>query len=341
MRPSPSSPGPRARRRPGSARLLPAAPLAAAALALLVAGAAVAPAAAAPGAAAPPAEVPAFSGARAMRWLRAQCDLGPRPPGSAAHARLRRLIRAKADSLGLRCVELCFEIDDPYGDGRLPVCNLVVSAGPPGGTRLWVGAHYDTRPRSDRETDPARAALPLLGANDGASGTAVLLHLAELLASRPPPRGVDLLFFDAEDYGREGDLQYYCLGSARLAGTWRDFGSPLAGGRPEGLILLDLVGERGLTVPMEGYSLRQAEAWTRRVFARAAALGLPAFVPAPGPAVYDDHLPFLRAGVPAVNLIDFDFPEWHTQRDTPAVCDPASLEQVGTLVADLAYRPEP
>lgn len=336
MRPSRSSPGPRARQRPRPARAAGAAPLVAAALALFAAGAA---AAAVPAAA--PAAAPAFSGARAMRWLRAQCDLGPRPPGSAAHARLRRLIRAQADSLGLRCVELCFEIDDPYGNGRLPVCNLVISAGPPGGARLWVGAHYDTRPRSDRETDPARAALPLLGANDGASGTAVLLHLAELLARQPPPRGVDLLFFDAEDYGREGDLQHYCLGSARLASAWRDFGSPLAGGRPEGLILLDLVGERGLTVPMEGYSLRYAEAWTRRVFARAAALGLPAFAPAPGPAVYDDHVPFLRAGVPAVNLIDFDFPEWHTQRDTPAVCDPASLEQAGALVADLIYRPEP
>jgi Zn-dependent M28 family amino/carboxypeptidase len=202
-----------------------------------------------------------------------------------------------------------------------------------------VGAHYDTRPRSDRETDPARAALPLIGANDGASGTAVLLHLAELLAAAPPPAGVDLLFFDVEDYGREGDLAHYCLGSARLARTWDEFGGPLAGGRPRGLVLLDMVGKRDLAIPMEGYSLRMAEPWTRALFARAAELGLDAFVSEPGPAVYDDHVPFLQAGIPAVDLIDFDFPEWHTQRDVPAACSPASLEAVGRLVWDLCRRP--
>ena len=217
--------------------------------------------------------------------------------------------------------------------------NLVISAGPPGGRRLWLGAHYDTRPRSDRERDPERARQPLPGANDGASGTAVLLHLAELLALSPPPRGVDLIFFDAEDYGREGDLAGYCLGSAALAAAWRGFGSPLAGGRPEGLIVVDMVGKRGLSVPMEANSLRFAAPWTRAVFERADELGLDAFVPVPGPAVHDDHIPFLQAGVPAVDLIDFDYPEWHTLGDTPAACSPASLEAVGRLLLDLCLRP--
>jgi glutaminyl-peptide cyclotransferase len=297
-----------------------------------------------PGAhAAPPAPgpVPAFSGARAMSWLRVQCALGPRNPGSPGQLRLRRLVSAHADSLGLSCARDCFVLDDPYGDGRLEVCNYVVSAGPSGGPRLWIAAHYDTRPRSDRDPDPRLAARPLIGANDGASGVAVLLHLAELLAAHPPPRGVDLLFLDAEDYGREGDPANYCLGATHLAAHWRDFGSPLAGGRPAGLVLLDMVGKRGLAIPMEGYSLQQAGAWTRAIFDRAAALGLDAFVPAEGPAIWDDHMPFLRAGVPAVDLIDFDYPQWHTSRDTPEACDPASLEQVGRLVTDLCYRPGP
>ncbi len=278
---------------------------------------------------------PQFSGARAFHWLQAQCALGPRPPGSPAHGELRRLIERQARQLGLRYATHCFAVKDPYGEGDLEVCNLVISAGPPGGRRLWVGAHYDTRPRSDRERDPALAARPLLGANDGASGTAVLLHLAELLEAQPPPCGVDLLFFDAEDYGREGDLAHYCIGSTRLAAGWRDFASPLAGGQPAGLILLDMVGKRGLEIPMEGYSLQMAPDWTRRIFARAAELGLAAFVSAPGPAIYDDHVPFLRAGIPAVNLIDFDFPEWHTAGDTVEACAPESLEQVGRLVWDL------
>ncbi len=294
-------------------------------------------AAIAPGASAPP----RFSGARAMRWLREQCDLGPRVPGSPAIERLRRRIEAHADSLGLRCVPLPFSLPDPYGSGELALCNLVISAGPRGGERLWLAAHYDSRPRCDRETDPRLAARALPGANDGASGTAVLLHLADLMAAQPPARGVDLILLDGEDYGREGDPGNYCLGSAQLAATWRTFGCPLAEGKPQGLILLDMVGQKDVSIPMEGNSLREAPEWTRRVFARADALGLGAFAPVEGPAVFDDHVPFLREGIPAVDLIDFDFPEWHTTRDTPAVCSAASLETVGRLVTDLAYRGVP
>jgi hypothetical protein len=150
---------------------------------------------------------------------------------------------------------------------------------------------------------------------------------------------VDLIFFDGEDYGVEGDLGAYCMGSRRLARSWDGFGSPLAGGEPTGLILLDMIGERGLQVPRELHSLQQAPAWSDAVYRRAAELGLWAFPDRPGPAVYDDHVPFLQAGVPAVDLIDFDFPEWHTTADVPAVCAPESLEQVGRLVTDIVYRP--
>jgi hypothetical protein len=116
-------------------------------------------------------------------------------------------------------------------------------------------------------------------------------------------------------------------------------GNPLAGGEPRGLILLDMVGERGLRIPMERLSLVRAPAWTREVFARAQQLGLSAFVPEPGPPVVDDHEPFLRAGIPAVDLIDFAYPEWHTHGDTPDACDASSLEQVGILLADLVFVP--
>jgi glutaminyl-peptide cyclotransferase len=284
---------------------------------------------------------PVFDGARAMHWLEAQCDLGPRPPGSPALEQLRGLIEAHADSLGLDRRRLCFDTRHPLTGAALTCCNLVVSIGPPGGDRLWFGAHYDTRPISDLDPDPARRAEPLLGANDGASGTAVLLHLMELLAATPPERGVDLLFFDCEDSGEAGDPESFCLGSRHLAGTWRDFASPLAAGRPQALILLDMVGRRDLRIGMEGFSRRLAPTLTRAVFARAAELGLRAFVPVPAPAVYDDHVPFLQAGIPAVNLIDFDFPEWHTAGDVPAVCDPNSLEQVGRLALSLVRRPLP
>jgi len=280
-----------------------------------------------------------FSGEQALALIEYQCGFGPRYPGSEGIVLLRRAIATHADSLGLAFTSLCFKQDDPYSDNELELCNLIISAGPPGGTRLWLGAHYDTRPFCDRDPDPSRRQEPLMGANDGASGVAVLLHLAEILAAAPPPRGVDLIFFDGEDYGREGDLHAYCLGSVHLARSWQDFGNPLAIGQPEGLILLDMIGKANLSVPMEAYSYQAAPGWTKLVFARALELGLFAFQPIRGQAVYDDHVPFLRAGIPAVDLIDFNFPEWHTTGDLPSLCAAESLTQVGELITDICYRP--
>ena len=291
------------------------------------------------GAACAAAAVPSFSGARALELIRDQCALGPRHPGSPGHAALRALIAAAARDAGLAAVELPFVETDPLTGDEIEGFNLVVSAGPAGGERLWLGAHYDTRPVADMDADPARRGEPILGANDGGSGVAVLLHLIELLGQAPPPQGVDLLFFDLEDSGRPRQPSTFCLGSRHLARTWQDFGSPLAAGTPRGLVLLDMVADRDLRIPMERYSLAHAPAWTRAVFDRAGALGLDAFVPEPGRGVVDDHLPFLQAGIPAVDLIDFDYAAWHTAADVPAACSAASLQQVGDLVADLVYRP--
>jgi len=284
-------------------------------------------------------EPPAFSGERAMELVIAQCELGPRIPGSAANAQLRKLIVAMAHEAGLRATSLCFEADDPQTGAPLELCNIVVSAGPSGGDRLWLGAHFDTRPICDKDPDPAKQSLPVTGANDGGSGTAILMHLIELLGTAPPPTGVDLLFFDGEDSGTAGSVEGFCLGSGHLAASWQDFGGPLAEGVPRGLIVLDMVGDRTLTIPREGYSDRYAKPWLDHVFQRAEELGLPAFINDVGPAVYDDHLPFLRQGIPAIDLIDFDYSPWHTDGDRPEACSGESLGQVGRLMVDLIYFP--
>lgn len=286
-------------------------------------------------------DLPLFSGARAMNWVRTQCDLGPRPPESPALARLRDLIVAHADSLGLACTRLPFSAPNPLGPGSLAGENIVVSAGPAGGSRLWLAAHYDTRPVADQDPDPARRRQPILGANDGGSGTAVLLHLMELLAARAPARGVDLIFLDLEDSGRSGDPGGYCLGSRHLARTWSDFGNPLAGGDPAALLVLDMVGGKGMLLRQEGYSVAHAPDLVDAVWGRAAGLGLRCFLPEPGGAIYDDHVPFLEAGIAAIDLIGLPYAHWHTVADTPANCDPASLAAVGTLVTNLIYRPLP
>lgn len=282
---------------------------------------------------------PAFSGARAMELVQAQCDLGPRPPGSAANKDLRQMIIDMARSNGLDVQSVCFTAVDPLSGEPVEICNVVISAGPSDGQMLWLGAHFDTRPISDQDADPENRTLPLIGANDGASGTAVLMHLMEIMGETPPPGGVDLLFFDGEDSGVAGSVEGFCLGSRHLAKTCRDFGNPLSRGTPRGLVVLDMVGKFNLQIPMEAYSLVNAPDWTRAVFERAAILGLPAFVMERGQGVYDDHVPFLEMGIPAVDLIDFDFPQWHTTGDTPDICSPASLESAGRLMVDLIYNP--
>jgi len=284
---------------------------------------------------------PVFDGDRAMALLVKQTEMGPRTPGSSGNLLLRNTIISKAEKGNLRVKTHIFESVMPMGSSPVELCNVIVSAGPEGcsaGARLWLGAHFDTRPVCDRDPDSSLHEQPLVGANDGASGVAVLMHLMELLAANEPDVGVDLIFFDGEDSGLSGDPFTYCLGSQRLASTLGEFGNPLNSECCDGLILLDMIGDRDLFIPMEGYSLRNAPEFTKKVFQRAAELGLPAFSMTPGQTVFDDHVPFLQRGIPAVDLIDFSFPHWHTTSDTPESCSPGSLSQVGHLVTDLVYR---
>lgn len=281
--------------------------------------------------------VPEFDREAAWEYLLAQLEFGPRAPGTEGHRAcgnwLIEVLRERAD----RVLPHTFVVEDPYSDQNLQLTNIRASFRPELDDRIALGAHWDTRPRADRDA-PENHHLPIPGANDGGSGVAILLAVADALAENPPPIGVDLILFDGEDWGKEGDPQHYLLGSRRFV---RDFPRY----RPRALVLLDLVGDADLNIPMEGYSLQAAPALTRMVFQRAVALGLDAFDPVQGRAVLDDHVPFLQARIPAVNLIDFDYPHWHTLEDTADKCSPESLWQVGTLVLHLLFddfaRPAP
>lgn len=283
-----------------------------------------------------------FSGKRAFALLQQQVELGPRVPGTAANRALRDLILATAQDYSFAATSVCLTVTDPLDGEPVEICNVVVTIpgdGQSAAGRLWLGTHFDTRPISDQDPNPARRGLPVPGANDGASGTAILLHLMDLMRLEAPATEVNLLFFDGEDSGTSAAVTGYCLGSRHLAETWSDFGSPLAGPTPRGLVLLDMVGGKGLQIPIEGYSAQYAPQWAALVFDRANALGLEAFVAVPGRPIYDDHVAFLEVGIPAVDLIDFSYPQWHTTDDLPGFCSPQSLAQVGTLVWDLVRHP--
>lgn len=277
-----------------------------------------------------------FDGERAFALLVELCDFGPRVPGAPAHRVsgdwLLEQLRASCDAVEEeRFVHLPSSghpLAAAHPDG-IAMRNIVGRFMPEARRRVLLAAHWDSRPFCDQESDSALRVLPVLGANDAASGVAVLLHLAERFAADPPPVGVDIVFFDGEDFGQQGNLDEYFLGSREHA---RRLGWP----RPEAGILLDMVGERDLRLPIEAISWQHAPGLVRAVWNTARELGLDhVFVASVGPGVQDDHLPMLEAGVPMIDIIDFDFPEWHTNRDTPAVCAPESLEAVGRVVEEV------
>lgn len=273
-----------------------------------------------------------FDGAGAWQYLVQQCDFGPRPPRSPGHEKTVRLIVEVLQNAGAKVTLQRFEVDDPYGDDPLPVTNVIGSFDPEKTRRVILAAHYDTRPWADQEKDKSLHTQPIIGANDGASGVAVLLQLAKMFSLRTPREiGVDLVFFDAEDYGREGDLEHYLIGSQYFAAN-------LEGYRPECGILLDLVGAKDAVIRQEGYSLEMARTLCLELFGRAAQMQLPVFVAERNQAYYDDHVPLLRAGIPMVDLIGLPYPWWHTLGDTPDKCSEETLRQVGTLLADFVYR---
>ncbi len=275
-------------------------------------------------------EPPAFDGASAFAFLEQQCALGPRYPGSPGHAAIRRYIAGKLEEFGAGVTRQPFEAVLSTGD-TLRLENITGSYRPEARARILLCAHYDTRPRADRESDPANRAKPILGANDGASGVAVLLEIARLCAVSEPSVGVDLVFFDGEDYGEEGRTDDYLLGSRRHAKS-------LGARRPNAVILLDMVGERDSRIPIEGFSAAASPALCARIFGIARSLRIPNFVQAKGPSIIDDHLPYIQAGVPAIDLIDFDYRYWHTLADTPDKCSGESLAAVGAVLVRYVWE---
>lgn len=210
-----------------------------------------------------------------------------------------------------------------------PVRNLIARRG---NGKPWIilGAHYDTRMIADHDPDPTRRNDPVPGANDGASGVAVLLELARVL-----PADLDqeiwLTFFDLEDQGNIPGWEWI-IGSTILADSLADFPH-----QPDAVVIVDMVGDIDLNLPMERNSDQEL---VKEIWDTAARLGYSdVFIQQPGYAILDDHMPFLRRQIPAVDIIDFDYPYWHTIADTPDKVSAESLLIVGdTLFEWLTNR---
>ena len=267
-----------------------------------------------------------FDAQRAFEILKKQCEFGPRPPGSPAHRETQNYLFTELEKYANN-VELQPHQYKVNGI-TLQLNNILAEFGALGGETLLLAAHWDTRPFADRDPKPENQDKPILGANDGASGVAVLLEMARVLKQYPPPRRVIIVLFDGEDYGRSVDNMF--IGS-------RFFAQNLGKWRPDYGILLDMVGDKDLSIPIERYSWEANRGFTERIWNRAATLGLAPFQQRLGAAILDDHVPLIKVGIPMVNIIDFTYPYWHTVEDTVDKCSPKSLEVVATLVISIIY----
>ena len=257
---------------------------------------------------------PEFSGELALEHVAAQLAFGPRYPGTPGHDQVQEYIQTELAATGWEV-----EIQSGVQMGQ-PVENIIATLGS-GEPWIIIGAHYDNRMLSDRDPDPAKQPTPVPGANDGASGVAVLLELARVL-----PRDLNgqvwLAFFDAEDNGGAAGSEWI-LGSSYMA-------SHLPG-QPAAMVLLDMIGDADLQLYYERNSTRTL---AEEIWAQAAELGYgESFIPEVKHSIIDDHAPFLGIGVPAVDIIDFDYPYWHTTEDTLDKVSGESLEVVGRTVA--------
>jgi hypothetical protein len=298
-----------------------------------------------------PVVVPAFNRGRAFADLEHQCQFGPRVPGSQSHADCLAWFEQQFPGAA-PVMKQPFSRSTPFG-GPFDFTNVLAlyGQGQPGNP-LLLCAHWDSRPKADEDPDPARRDDPVPGANDGASGVAVLLEIARLLNEQAPPRPVVLALLDAEDSGKTGvpgyNYQGFCLGSEYLAGHW-----PPEIPRPTEGILLDLIGGDNvpnprcpprfggndyLDFPIERESYDAHPGLVRAIWDIAERRGHAAFKRVLGPSMVDDHLPFIAAGIPVIDIIDFPPPEWHTVDDTPEHCSADALYQVGDTLAQYIYR---
>jgi len=253
-----------------------------------------------------------FDGQRALDDVRRQVEFGPRIPGTEGHEKTVAWIEAEIAAAGWT-VQRQSTTSLGY-----PIINLIAFR-TQDAPQVLVGAHFDTRVLADRDPDLGLRSTAVPGANDGASGVAVLLELARSLPFDTVP--IWLVFFDAEDNGRIPGWDWL-LGS-------RAFVSEMTA-RPDKMILVDMVGDSDLQILIEGKSDPDLSA---SIWATAARLGYEdAFLPQIGPAILDDHVPFLEAGIPAVDIIDIDYAYWHTTNDTPDKVSAASLQTVGDVL---------
>ncbi|TWU12794.1 alkaline phosphatase isozyme conversion aminopeptidase [Symmachiella macrocystis] len=267
---------------------------------------------------------------RAFGYLAQICRIGPRISGSRGMMRQQQLIGKHFAAFDCEVKYQPFDVRHPLTGNPVRMNNIIISWNPQVKERVLLGCHYDTRPLPDRDRDAnQRQQGVFLGANDGASGVALFMELAHHMKNLPATCGVDFVIFDGEElvYGNRGE---YFLGSTYFAENYRDH--PVEERYTAG-VLVDMVADRNLRIYVEKNSLKYAPNVTKSIWKSAEQVGVDEFVPRAKHEVRDDHLPLNEiAKIPTCDIIDFDYPYWHTTRDVPNSCSGKSLAKVAKVL---------
>ncbi len=262
-----------------------------------------------------------FDENQAFYYLEQQLSFGPRTPGSEGHSKFVDWATAELTNSGWEVLHHSGLLSNKY-----EFTNILAQRDDGGEDKPWIilGAHYDTRFFADSDPDPANRTQPVPGANDGASGVAVLMELASAL-----PKTLDknlwIVLFDAEDQGRISGWEDWCLGSAALAEE-----IATSERKPDAVVIVDMIGDKNLEIYRESNS---TPALVDEIWAVAAKEGYGhIFIDQEKYRILDDHVPFLEAGIPAADLIDFDYPAWHTLSDDVSNVSKESLAIVGNVL---------
>lgn len=292
------------------------------------------------------AEAPSFNADSAYQYIARQVAFGPRVPNTKEHEQCAEYLISELKRHGATVTAQKADVT-AYDGTILHATNIIGSYQPENMKRVLLFAHWDTRPWADYDPDPKKHHTPIPGANDGASGVGVLLEIARLLHAQSPEIGIDLIFFDTEDYGtprwdKQGrnDETTWCLGSQYWANNPHVENYTARYG-----ILLDMVGGKGARFYQEGFSREYAKSVVDKVWEKASSIGyIHYFAPDAGGYVTDDHY-FVNkiARIPSIDIIPTDRDTnsfgtfWHTEQDNMDIIDKATLKAVGQTVIEVIY----
>tara|TARA_Y100001954_G_scaffold227652_1_gene271005 strand:- start:312 stop:1196 length:885 start_codon:yes stop_codon:yes gene_type:complete len=274
-----------------------------------------------------------FNPNSAFKYIEKQCEIGPRYPGSEGHKKLINYLDSHF-SIYADSVQIFNDtILHPISKNEINISNFLIKHNPKANERYLFMAHFDTRDRADKDNNPENLNTPIIGANDGASGVALLMELSTIINNNPLKNiGIDILLVDAEDMGTSGNPQEWGLGTQSFVKNYK-------GKLPKSAICVDMIADRNPIFKIEGFSYQYAKDLVYEIWNLANELGYKEFVWQLTSPIYDDHYYYYKGtNVPSIDIIDFDYPHWHTIDDTIENCSPKGLEIVGNVLLEYIYR---